>query len=129
MDIKHVTAGSLKKGSYVLIDNEPCIVVDIRTSAPGKHGSAKANITAIGIIDNKKRNIVKPAYEDIAVPIIDKRNAQVLSIHGSTANIMDLESYETFDITIPDELRDKVYEGATVIYWDVGGRKLLKSVK
>lgn len=129
MNVKHVTAGSLRKGSYVVIDNTPCVVVDVKTSAPGKHGSAKANITATGIIDNKKRNIVKPAYEDMIVPIIDKRNAQVLSIHGTTANIMDLESYETFDIAIPDDLKDTIYEGATIIYWDVMGKKLLRSVK
>lgn len=129
MTVKHVSVGSLKKGSYVVIDGEPCIVLDVKTSAPGKHGSAKANITAIGIIDNKKRNIVKPAHEDIEVPIIEKKNAQVLSVQGSIANVMDLESYETFDLEIPEELREKVVEGATVHYWDVLGKKILKAVR
>jgi translation elongation factor P/translation initiation factor 5A len=39
----------LKVGSYVLIDDEPCKIVDYSTSKPGKHGESKARITAVGL--------------------------------------------------------------------------------
>ena len=132
MDKKIVTVNTLKVGSYVIIDDVPCIVTDIRTSSPGKHGSAKANITAKGIIDGKKRSIIKGTGDDIEVPIIHKRDAQVLSVERGervVATVMDMETYETFEIEVPEEFRDKVEEGKIVYYWDVMGARILKQVK
>ena len=48
--------GSLKVGSYIVIDNEPCRIVSYDHSKPGKHGSAKARVSAIGVFDG--RNMV-----------------------------------------------------------------------
>ena len=36
--------GSLKVGSYIVIDGEPCRIVSYDHSKPGKHGSAKARV-------------------------------------------------------------------------------------
>ena len=47
--VKLVSVSSLKTGSYVIIDNVACIVKDIQISRPGKHGHAKARISAIGL--------------------------------------------------------------------------------
>ncbi len=126
---KQVEVTSLKKGNYVVMDGAACIVKDIQISRPGKHGHAKVRLVAVGIIDEKKRQAVMPGHDKIDVPIIDKLNAQVLSISGSTANVMDLVSYETFDIKIPNELKGKVKEGMTVLYWDILGEKVMKQVK
>ncbi len=128
-DKKIVTVNTLKKGSYVIIDDAPCIVTDIKTSSPGKHGSAKANITAVGIIDGKKRSIIRHTGDDIEAPIIEKKDAQVISVNGNTAMVMDLQSYETFELTIPEELQGQVNEGNIVLYWEVLNYRLLKQVK
>ena len=88
----------LKEGRYMLIDGEPCKIVNISTSKPGKHGEAKANIDAIGIFDNKKRQIVHPVKHKVQVPMIDKRKAQVLAVMGDEIQLMDLETYETFQL-------------------------------
>ena len=32
----------LKEGRYMMIDEEPCRILSIQTSKPGKHGEAKA---------------------------------------------------------------------------------------
>jgi len=120
---------SIKKGSNVIIDEAPCKVTDIQISRPGKHGHAKVRLAAVGLIDSKKRIIVKPGHDKIEVPIIDKRTAQVLSVHGDSTNVMDVESYETFDLKIPEELSGTVTEGATVLYWEIVGQRLLKQVK
>ena len=128
-EIKHKSVGSLQKGHYVVIDNVACSVTDVKTSRPGKHGHAKVNLTAAGLIDGKKRNIVMPGHDNIEVPVIGKKNAQVLSISGSTANVMDTETYETFDLKIPDELKDDLKENHVVVYWIILNDKVMKQIK
>ena len=116
--IKH-----LKEGRLVMIDNEPCKVVSIATSKSGKHGSAKTRIEAIGLFDGKKRSVVKPADSEVEVPIILKKKAQVVSIQGNVAQLMDLETYETFDLEVSEDLKDKIKEGEEVIYWEIAGKR------
>lgn len=129
MDKKVVTVGSLKVGGYVIIDNAPCVVKDIQISKPGKHGSTKARIEAIGIMDNKKRIFISPTSDKVDVPIVEKKEAQVLSVHEDRANVMDLESYETFDMQIPEDLKDQVQESKQVVYWIILDQKIIKQVK
>lgn len=123
------TIKALKPGRYVLIDGEPCKVLSVTTSVAGKHGSAKARLEAIGVFDGRRRSVVKPADDEIEVPIIEKRNAQVIAIMGDQAQIMDLETYEVFEVLVPEELKDKIQEGVEVVYWDLVGRKMLMQVK
>ncbi|MDD3455227.1 MAG: translation initiation factor IF-5A, partial [Methanobacteriales archaeon] len=104
-------------------------IMNISTSSPGKHGSAKARIEAIGIFDNQKRSIVKPVDAKIEIPIIDKRTAQVLAIMGDDVQLMDLETYETFETPIPADLKDKLVEGSEVEYITTMGKNKLMRVK
>lgn len=129
MDKKVTNAGSLKPGNYVIFDDVPCVVKNIDLSKTGKHGSMKCRIETIGLIDNQKRIKIYPSSDKVDVPIVDKRDAQVLSIHENKANVMDMESYETFDILIPDELKDQVKEGSQVVYWMIMDQKIIKQVK
>ncbi len=126
---KLVSVGSLKKGNYIVLEGAACVVKDLQVSRPGKHGHAKVRVEAVGITDGKKRQTVMPGHDNVETPIIDKLNAQVLSVSGNTANVMDLSSYETFDMKIPDELEDKIKEGVTVLYWDILGDKVIKQIK
>jgi len=128
-ETKQTTTGSLKKGNYVIMDGVACIVKDTQTSRPGKHGHAKVRIEAVGMIDGQKKIIVAPAHDKAEVPIVIKKSAQVLSINGDTANVMDAESYETFDLKIPDEIKVSVKEGSEVIYWTILGERIMKQVK
>src|SRR3989338_1924117 len=129
MTTKPVSVSSLKKGSYVVLEGAACVVTDTQVSRPGKHGHDKVRLTGVGIIDNKKRVAVMPGHDDLPVPIIEKKSAQVLSIQGDTANVMDSESYETFDLSIPEELKGKVVEGCSVLYWTILDDKVMKQVK
>ncbi len=129
MESKQMEITQVKKGTNVIIDDAPCKVVDIQISKPGKHGHAKVRISAIGLIDEKKRVIVKPGHDKINVPMVDKRNAQVLSVTGNKANVMDVETFETFDMDIPEELVGTITEGISVLYWELAGQKVMKQVK
>lgn len=126
---KQTHIGSLKKGSYVIIEGIACVVKDVQTSKPGKHGHAKCRVEAVGLIDEQKKIIVAPAHDKVDVPIIVKKTAQVLSINGDMANVMDMETYETFDLKIEDELKDKVSEGVQVVYWVIINERIMKSLK
>ena len=42
---------------------------------------------------------------------------------------MDMETYDTFDLKVPDELKDRVKEGIQIIYWIILGEKVLKQIK
>lgn len=128
---KPVDVGSIKEGQYVIIDKEPCRVVECEKSKPGKHGSAKARIVAIGVFDNVKRSIVSPVDAKIEVPIIEKRVGQVISITPTTVQLMDLETYETLETTIPaeEEIKSKLSSGVEVEYWKILGRVKIVRVK
>ncbi|MGM5482871.1 MAG: translation initiation factor IF-5A [Nanobdellota archaeon] len=125
MTITLKSIGSLQKGAYIVIDGVACKVSDSQTSRPGKHGHAKVRMQAVGILDGKKREIVKPGHDKVEVPVIDKRNAQVLSIQDKIANVMDSETYDMFDLEIPENLQGEVAEGQTVLYWQILEDKLM----
>ncbi len=117
----------LKVNRYVVIDEEPCKIISIQFSKPGKHGEAKARLEAIGIFDGQKRSVVHPVTHKVRVPMIDKRRAQVLSIHENKAQLMDLESYDTFELEVPEELRSSLQAGQETMYLETLGRKKLST--
>ena len=112
----------LKEGRYVNVDEEPCKIVKITTSKPGKHGSAKANIDAVSIFTGAKKSIVGPVSTKVQVPMIDKRKGQILSISDNEALVMDMETFEQLSISINDDAEQKIEEGAEVLYLVAMGR-------
>lgn len=124
---KQVEAGKLRNGSFVMIDGEPCEVRSVSKSSPGKHGSAKAKIKARGLFDEKDRHITKPADTLMMSPDMDKKIGQIVSQEGDVAQVMDMDTYETEDMQIPDEF--DVSEGDKINYWVIDDRKLFKGVE
>jgi translation initiation factor 5A len=128
---KPVDVGELRVGGYMMIDGEPCRIMDIAKSKPGKHGSAKARIVAIGVFDGQKRQFVKPVDLGAEIPIIDKRTGQVFAVNPTGVQLMDLETYEYLDAPFPDEpeLKAKMVAGAEVEYWKIFERIKVVRVK
>jgi translation initiation factor 5A len=133
---KPADLGSLKIGSYILLpvsdqpSGEPCRIIEYDTSKPGKHGAAKARIVGVGIFDNQKRPHVSPVSMQVHVPLIDKRNGQIISITGEQVQIMDSETFETIDAQmIDDEVKGKLEQGQTVEYWKVMDRTKIMRIK
>lgn len=131
MALKLVNATELKPGNFAIIDNVPCIIKKMHKSKPGKHGASKARIEAIGILDEKKRIRVMPGTERIAIPIIEKRKAKVLSLNKEEkkAKVMDLENFETFDVSIAPDLIDDIKENSNVEYWGIDNKKIIKRLQ
>ncbi len=130
MSTMYAELGSLKVGNFIVINGEPCRIVEMSKAKTGKHGSAKAHVVAIGIFTGNKRTLVAPVSQRVEVPIIDKRNAQVIAVTGDTVQLMDLETYETFEVDMPGEedIRAKLEPGAEVEYWVVMSRRKIMRV-
>ena len=124
-----IEIGKLKKGRFVIVDGEPCRIVNMSSSAPGKHGHAKYKVDAVGLFDGQKRTFVKPSGSRVEIPIIERSTAQVIALMGNSAQLMDLSTYETFELPIPMHLRGELREGVEIEYIQALGRRKIERLK
>jgi translation initiation factor 5A len=126
--------GSVKEGSYIILDGEPCKVVSREHFKPGKHGSAKVRLVAISILTGSKKSYVSPAESRVDIPLIDKRSGQVTSVMDNSVQLMDLQSFEVFETPKPSaeemaELGGSLGPGTEVEYWSMLGKNKIMRVK
>ena len=126
MVLKIINATEAKVGTNILLEGEPYTIKKIDISKTGKHGHAKARIEASGIINNQKKVFVVPGHDRFEIPLVNKKKGQVLSISEGNASIMDLESFETIEVAMPQELKGEIQGNDTVEYWDIEGTLLIK---
>ncbi len=129
MEVHFEEVSSLKEGRYMMMDGRPCVIVGMDWSAPGKHGHAKYRVTGIDVLTGTKKMAVYTSHDRVEVPIIEKKNAQVLSVAAGKVQIMDLETYESAEATIDPEIKEQLQPNWTVIYWDIMGVKIIKAIK
>jgi len=131
MGVNYTTVGELKEGNYIVIDGEPCRVVDIQKAKTGKHGAAKANVVAVSVFTGSKKTLMAPVDQQVEVPIIEKHVGQILADTGEKLQVMDLNTYETFEMEKPTEadLANKIRPGAEIEYWTIMGRNKIVRVK
>jgi len=123
--------GELKEGSYAIINDEPSQIVQIQKSKPGKHGSAKFRCTAISLFDGRKQSFVSSVDGTVQVPIVDKRSGQIVSMGPSSFQLMDMETYDIRDVSMPadEEIKAKLAAGKEVEYWIIMDRVKIQRVK
>lgn len=120
-------AGKVREGSYVIIEGDPCEVRSVSKSSPGKHGSAKAKIKAKGVFDGKNRHITKPVDSMMMSPSVNRKTGQVVSKEGNIAQVMDMDTYETEEMELPEDLNAS--EGDEIEFQVFDDRKLVKGLK
>lgn len=122
------TLGNLKVGSFIVIDGEPCRIVEISKAKTGKHGSAKANVVAVGLFSKSKKTLVAPVDTQVEVPIIEKRVGQIIADMGDRFQVMDMETYDTFEVekaNVEEGILDKLGPGTEVEYWIVMDKRII----
>lgn len=131
MGVNYASLGELRVGSFVVIEGEPCKIVEMSRAKTGKHGSAKVHVVAIGVFTGQKRTMVAPVDARVEVPVVEKRIGQVLADTGTGLQVMDLESYETFEVEKPGdpELAARIKPGVEVEYWVIMGRSKIVRVR
>lgn len=113
---------TLKEGKYVVLDEEPCTIVSMTTSKPGKHGAAKARIEGIGVFDPQKRSAIQPVTAKLYVPVIERKSGQVLSVSEDSVQIMDMEDYSTIEIELPEKLKGRIEPGKDISFLHFEGK-------
>ena len=126
MVFKLINASAVKSGTAINVEGVPCIARSNDISKTGKHGHAKCRIEAISIVDGKKKVFVIAGHERLECPIINKRKCQILSINEDKASVMDLESYDTIELIVPEELKEQLKESDQAEYWEAEGHKIIK---
>merc|ERR1712032_345351 len=75
-----VEAGRRKPGSLIIMKEQwPCKVTQFSTAKPGKHGSAKAMITAKDIFTDKQYEETFGTGDMIPAPIVEKQELNAMS--------------------------------------------------
>jgi len=99
-----VQAGALKKGDYVVIKGHPCKVIDISVSKTGKHGHAKASITALDIFTKQKLEEQAPTSHNLPAPFVKTANYTLMDIgKDKRLSLMDDENNTREDLNLPDD--------------------------
>lgn len=99
-----MTSNDLKRGQVILLDNSPCLVLEIASQSPSARGGST-------LIKTKYRNLLTSqvlektfkAGERVDAADFEKRKGQFLYADGENGIFMDLESYEQY------ELGDEMY--------------------
>jgi translation initiation factor 5A len=126
MAYKLINAAEARPGVAIMVDGVPCLTKSNDISKTGKHGHAKCRIEAISVIDGKKKVFVAGGHDRLDSPLIEKNRGQLLSIAGDKANVMDMQSFETIELIIPEDLKEELKDGDQVEYWVVEGSKVIK---
>lgn len=63
--------------------------------------------------------------------MIEKKTGQILSMRPDAVQIMDMQTYETFETPLPTEedVKSKLAEGVEIEYWDMMGKKKIVRTK
>jgi len=127
MVAKIISATEGRVGTNILYDGAPFTIRKIDISKTGKHGHAKCRIEAVNMFTGNKKIFVIPGHDKLEVPLVEKKKGQVLSMAGDRISVMDLESFETIEIDMNDEVKDAgIEENSNVEYWNIEGTLLLK---
>ena len=123
---KIIGATEARVGTNIIHEGEFYTVKKIDVSKTGKHGHAKCRIEAVNMFAGNKKIFVIPGHDKLEIPLVNKNKAQVLSLTEGKASVMDLESFETIDIDIPEELKSEIAENNNIEYWNIEGKLIMK---
>ncbi|MDP3966327.1 MAG: translation initiation factor IF-5A [archaeon] len=126
MVLKIINATEARVGTNLTLEGEFYTVKKMDVSKTGKHGHAKCRIEAENMVSGSKKVFVVPGHERFEVPLVKKNKGQILSVNEEKASIMDLESFETIEVSIPSELKKEIEINDNVEYWDIEGTLILK---
>jgi len=123
-----LSAGSLKKGSYVVINGHPCKIVDISTAKTGKHGHAKASIVGIDIFTDKKYEDSCPTSHNMDVPNVARKEYSLVDVSPDNfVTLLKEDGTTKEDLKLPDEPEFKDMVDRLVADFK-GGKDLLLTV-
>ena len=115
-------ANDLRKGSYILINNEILQVVRKEIVAFGTHSHSKTKLFVKGLSAKGEKSFNLNHHDNVEELDIVRKKAQVISKMHDKVQIMDARSYETLDADADQELLNEINEGDEVVFIDIGGK-------
>lgn len=105
-------ASSLKKGDFIIIQEQPCKVTEITFAKTGKHGHAKASITATNIFNGKRLEDGCPSTANVDCPEVVRNDYDLLDITDDDyLTLLNADGEEKNDLKVPaDEVGAKIKE-------------------
>ena len=110
------TAKDLENGSYFLHNREIMKVIRKELVAYGTHSHTKLKIFAQPLLSRGEKAITMMHHDKVEILDIMKKEAQVISKLQGKLQIMDIQSYETFDAHAEPALVEQINEGDIVTF-------------
>ena len=76
----------------------------------------------------QKKTLLTPSHSDGEAPVIKKTKAQVVSVGETTAQLMDSESFEIYELPVIEELAGKLHPGNEVEVIEAMGRRAMSRI-
>ena len=95
-------ASAVRKGTYCMLKDHPCKIVDMSTSKTGTHGHAKVKLTGGCALTDKKFQELFSSTHNGWFPHVTKTEYQIADIDGDAMSCMDADFAEV-EITCPAE--------------------------
>merc|ERR1712179_303528 len=89
-----ISAGSIRKGMYVMLKGKPCKVTDYSTAKVGKHGSAKAKVIGVSIFDDTKNEEICPTSHNMLQPVVTRTTYQFMGLSATDTDYAMLYNHE-----------------------------------
>jgi len=116
-----IKAGAIDKGMFLLIKNEPHLVVEREFVNPGK-GSAFARLKLKNLVTGQVLRETMKTQDNVEEATVAEKNCQYLYADSETYHFMDNASFEQFTVPFPgfEEKKFFMIEGDTykVVIWD-----------
>ena len=116
-----IRAGAISKGVFLLVKDEPYVVVEREFVNPGK-GSAFVRLKLKSLFTGQVLKQVNKSQENLEDINVETRGAQFLYADAELLHFMDLETFEQFTMPVEghEDKRLFILEGETVqlSFWD-----------
>ncbi|MHA2501852.1 MAG: translation initiation factor IF-5A [Candidatus Kariarchaeaceae archaeon] len=127
-DTRPEKATAIRVGNHLVYEGGVYKVLSTDTSKSGKHGHAKVRMSIQHIVTGNKKSLVMPGDDKVRIPLIEKRIGQVLAVNPDSLQLMDKETYEVFETTLPDydDIGGTLDSGDEVDIWKVLGVNIIR---
>lgn len=114
-------AKEVEKGNWIFHNNELYLVKRKEVVVFGTHSHSKVKLFLQSIKGSSEKAFVFSNHHRLDVVDLVRKTGQLISKFENKAQLMDSYSYETFDITLDNEMANNLNEGDEVIFIDFKG--------
>ena len=125
-----INGNAIRPGNIIQHKNRLWVAVKTQHTQPGK-GGAYLQVELKDIRDGTKLNERFRSSESVERVRLDEKDYQFLYEEGDSITVMDLETFDVFDASYPEEqdLKSRLANGVEVEYWRILGRTKIMRTK